>query len=65
MTMLEIWFSFPGDCVFLPGEYSTTSLIYHFEIIFGKIRIENSNNFMLKMGILMFSASFDVCIVHQ
>ena len=25
--MLEIWFSFPGDCVLLPGECSTASLI--------------------------------------
>ena len=30
MTMLEIWFSFPGDCVLLPEDYSAASLTYHF-----------------------------------
>ena len=35
MTMLEIWFSFPGDCVLLPGDCSTASLTYHFEVFFG------------------------------
>ena len=24
MTMLDIWVSFPADCVLLPGDYSTT-----------------------------------------
>ena len=31
MTVLEIWFSFPGDCVLLPGDYLMASLTYHFE----------------------------------
>ena len=35
MTMLEIWFSFPGDCVLLPGDCSTASLTYHFEVFLG------------------------------
>ena len=28
MTMLEIWFSFPEDCVLLPGDCWTASLTY-------------------------------------
>ena len=32
MTMLEIWISFPGDCVLLPGDYSMAGLTYHFEV---------------------------------
>ena len=35
MNMLEIWFSFPGDCVLLPGDCSTASLTYYFEVFFG------------------------------
>ena len=35
MTMLEIWFSFPGDCVLLPGDCSMASLTYYFEVFFG------------------------------
>ena len=35
MTMLEIWFSFPGDCDLLPGDCSRASLTYHFEVFFG------------------------------
>ena len=33
-TMLEIWFSFARDCVLLPGDCSTASLTYHFEVFF-------------------------------
>ena len=35
VTMLVIWFSFSGDCVHLPGDCSTASLTYHFEVFFG------------------------------
>ena len=41
MTMLEILFSFSGDCVLLPGDCSTASLTYHFEVFFSKIKNEN------------------------
>ena len=33
VTKLEIPLSFPGDCVLLPGDYST-SLTHHFDFFF-------------------------------
>ena len=46
-----------GDWVVLPGDYSMISLTHHFEVLFGKIRKENSNNFMPKMSIPLFNAA--------